>query len=589
MATVVAAGTAASATSPRCSTRARSRWSGASDDPAKWGHHVGRAAALRAARSRGAPREPARRHGAGPPRADPAARGAAHGSTWWRSASPPRGSSRRSTTRSRRAPGRSSASRPGCRRPRRKAARSSSRRCDACAPPAPCSSVPTASASSTRPPRCCSRPSRSPPDRSPCSRRAATSSSTSTTCWPGAGWASRASCRWATRPTSRSPSSCAACVEHQGTTRRRGVRRGRPRRPRVRRGGARAAGRRQARRAAGAGAQRGGVARGRLAHRLADQPRARDRRRLRGRREFTGWRRPHELVDALAGLIGPRRAVGVAVAVLTDGGGHGAIAADAVTAVGLEVPQLSDAIWASGSATVLWEQSTVSNPVDLAGVGEQDPSSYARGRRDAAGLRRGRRACCWWATSAATPTMPRASPSPRSGRRTRSPRSSWPAQAGGGALHLPAQRERARARGRGHPGAPRVRGGGAGAGRPLRPAVAQRPRRPLELPAAAGRCADTRLRRAPGLCSRLRRDVPGVHGRGTTRPGSHAALAPETLRYPLVLKAMGLLHKSDAGGVVLGLRAEAERRGAYRDLRARLDPPAVTRRGDGRPPGRASR
>jgi hypothetical protein len=43
-----------------------------------------------------------------------------------------------------------------------------------------------------------------------------------------------------------------------------------------------------------------------------------------------------------------------------------------------------------------------------------------------------------------------------------------------------------------------------------------------------------------------------------------------------VLKAMGLLHKSDAGGVVLGLGDEETAVAAYRDLVMRLSPPAVT-------------
>ena len=39
---------------------------------------------------------------------------------------------------------------------------------------------------------------------------------------------------------------------------------------------------------------------------------------------------------------------------------------------------------------------------------------------------------------------------------------------------------------------------------------------------------------------------------------------------------MGLLHKSNAGGVVLGLRDEAAALTAYSDLIERLDPPSVT-------------
>jgi len=47
------------------------------------------------------------------------------------------------------------------------------------------------------------------------------------------------------------------------------------------------------------------------------------------------------------------------------------------------------------------------------------------------------------------------------------------------------------------------------------------------------------------------------------------------LRFPVVLKAAGRLHKSDDGGVVLGLADEDAVRAAYDDMVARLAPPAV--------------
>ena len=97
----------------------------------------------------------------------------------------------------------------------------------------------------------------------------------------------------------------------------------------------------------------------------------------------------------------------------------------------------------------------------------------------------------------------------------------------------------------------------------------------LMLPPAAEPLSDTGYLATRALLSSYGVRFPGftvVHDDAEL----HAALDAGTLRYPLVLKAMGLLHKSDAGGVVLGLRAEAEVRAAYADLRDRLDPPAVT-------------
>ena len=42
--------------------------------------------------------------------------------------------------------------------------------------------------------------------------------------------------------------------------------------------------------------------------------------------------------------------------------------------------------------------------------------------------------------------------------------------------------------------------------------------------------------------------------------------------YPVALKALGLLHKSESGGVALGLSGEGELLDALADMRARLDP-----------------
>jgi acyl-CoA synthetase (NDP forming) len=53
--------------------------------------------------------------------------------------------------------------------------------------------------------------------------------------------------------------------------------------------------------------------------------------------------------------------------------------------------------------------------------------------------------------------------------------------------------------------------------------------------------------------------------------------APEAigLTYPVVVKALGRRHKSDAGGVVLGVSDDASLAAAVANLRARLAPPAI--------------
>jgi acyl-CoA synthetase (NDP forming) len=66
-----------------------------------------------------------------------------------------------------------------------------------------------------------------------------------------------------------------------------------------------------------------------------------------------------------------------------------------------------------------------------------------------------------------------------------------------------------------------------------------------------------------------------AHARTVTTATEAVAAAAE-LGYPVVLKALGLLHKSDAGGVALGLRDAAALTRALGDMERRLDPPAYT-------------
>ncbi|MFD4240936.1 acetate--CoA ligase family protein [Streptomyces sp. NPDC058525] len=87
-------------------------------------------------------------------------------------------------------------------------------------------------------------------------------------------------------------------------------------------------------------------------------------------------RTPREMTVVLAALGSGFRTAGLRTTVFTDGGGHGAIAADAAEDAGLAVPELG-APTQDRLRSVLWEQSSVGNPVDLAGMGEQRPLSYA--------------------------------------------------------------------------------------------------------------------------------------------------------------------------------------------------------------------
>jgi acetate---CoA ligase (ADP-forming) len=86
---------------------------------------------------------------------------------------------------------------------------------------------------------------------------------------------------------------------------------------------------------------------------------------------------PAEMIDLAQALLQPRRLTGRRIAVLGDGGGHGAIACDVAVDMGLELPVLSDALQAKLAAT-LPTMSSVRNPIDLAGAGEADFFSYSR-------------------------------------------------------------------------------------------------------------------------------------------------------------------------------------------------------------------
>jgi acetate---CoA ligase (ADP-forming) len=73
---------------------------------------------------------------------------------------------------------------------------------------------------------------------------------------------------------------------------------------------------------------------------------------------------PGDLVDACQAFVRSPRARGRRIAVIADGGGHGSVAADLVTANGLDVPAFSDALVARIEPQ-LERAGSVGNPVDI--------------------------------------------------------------------------------------------------------------------------------------------------------------------------------------------------------------------------------
>jgi acyl-CoA synthetase (NDP forming) len=282
-------------------------------------------------------------------------------------------------------------------------------------------------------------------------------------------------------------------------------------------------------------------------------------------------RSPLELVDLADGLLRAQRPRGRRVAVLADGGGHAGIAAGLASAAGLELPALGDALVATLRAG-LSPTAAVANPIDLAGGGEQDIRTFDRaasallqsGEVDAV-LMTG----YFGGYSEYAETLGRGEASvaealadaARTSGRLLLAQTMHPHTSAAEALHrrgVPVYRTIERAVGvlaRLVERSERVPGG-----------VPRVP--PAADPVTGGGYAEARELLAAG-------GVPFVPAR-TVTDAEGALAAAGTIGYPVVLKALGLLHKSDAGGVVLGLRDDAALAAAFADLRDRLAPPAFS-------------
>lgn len=278
---------------------------------------------------------------------------------------------------------------------------------------------------------------------------------------------------------------------------------------------------------------------------------------------------PREMAHMLAALHPLRMPGGRRVAVLADGGGHGAIAADVAETAGLHVPEFS----ADLSARVRAElplPSGAANPVDLAGA-ESDIGSYARtlgvllddpavdqvlitgyfgaydeygtdiGEHEAETARIMGEAVAASNKPVAVHTVRPQSPTARLLRRHDVPVFEGIEEAAHTLARLARRAEQ------------------------QPPAVPDLPqaRSPL---ASDGYWATREL---------LAATVPFPDAsRVSTR--EEALAAAEQIGYPVVLKALGLVHKSDAGGVAAGLADGADLATAYERMAARLAAPGYT-------------
>jgi acetate---CoA ligase (ADP-forming) len=282
-------------------------------------------------------------------------------------------------------------------------------------------------------------------------------------------------------------------------------------------------------------------------------------------------RTPYQLIPLAQGLLRGSRPRGRRVAVLADGGGHGGIAAAIAHDAGLELPRLSEDL-ITRLREGLPPTAACANPIDLAGGGEQDIHSFDRSARLLLGsgevdavlmsgyfggyaeyvetMARGEASVAEALADAArahdrplfVQTMypnsraadllrRRGVPVYRSIERAVTVLARLAAAAEGAASGVPSL----------PPAAPPITGDGYAEAR--------------ELLAAGG--------------------LPFVPAQ-TVTSAAEAARAAAELGYPVVLKALGLLHKSDVGGVVLGLRDQDELARAVDDLVARLGPSAFS-------------
>ena len=278
---------------------------------------------------------------------------------------------------------------------------------------------------------------------------------------------------------------------------------------------------------------------------------------------------PGEMIDLAQALLRARPLAGPRVAVIGDGGGHGAIACDVAATAGLDLPLLSNEL-AGRLAASLPHTAATRNPVDLAGGGEQDFFSYARVAR--AVLESGEIDAVLltgyfggysqysdeFAGQEAEVAREVARAAEESGRplvaQTMYADSPTAAVLRAGSVPVYSSIESA------------VAVLAALLPRPPAPGSPELPeQRPL--PELDGYFGARALLEAAGIEFVAARSVPA---------GGDVEAAAGELGYPVVVKALGTLHKSDVGGVVVGIAGPDELRAAVADLRRRLDPPGFS-------------
>jgi len=279
-------------------------------------------------------------------------------------------------------------------------------------------------------------------------------------------------------------------------------------------------------------------------------------------------RTPSQMADAIALLRRSPIAKGRRVAIITDGGGHAAIAADVCESVDLKVVHFSDDL-AAQVAGELPASATSVNPIDVAGGGEQDLSCFGRiadsvlasGEVDAmvvTGYFGGYGQYGPALAELEVQTATALAQAVATHDRPLVVHSMFP--------QSPAATEL-----RSH-GVPvfRTIEGAAGA---LADSAGRDPGSIPPLPAADAPMDGFGYWEVRSALLQAGVAFPEAHLVSTA---SELEQAASSLTFPVVLKAKGLLHKTDVGGVRLGIADAEELRAEYAAMIESLAPPAVT-------------
>ena len=283
---------------------------------------------------------------------------------------------------------------------------------------------------------------------------------------------------------------------------------------------------------------------------------------------------PRQLVDVMQALVRSPPSRGRRLGIMGDGGGHGGIAASLAAVAGLEVPELSAATVAA-LRDQLPPTASCSNPVDLAGGGEADIRNFERTARtllesdevDAVLLTGYFGGYGEYAEVFADPELAAGVALAQASATAGRPlvvqtmySTSGPADAlrRGGVPVYQAVEQAIDAM---------ARLAASTGGNPR--AVAAVP----AVPAPAAPITDTSYEQARALFTAA--GVPFVAQR-TADSAAAAHDAAAAIGYPVALKALGAVHKSDAGGVKLGIANPDELASAYTEIENRLRPEAFS-------------